>query len=308
MIWLLLFAVVCIVLFISLYTYRICFHVAKNHFEDPYEAVNQPQFIAVQKLMDHSTQIMESTQCEDISVRSQDGLSLHGRYYDIKQGAPLIIVFHGYRSPTVRDCAGAFALGLKLGYNVLAVDQRAHGKSGGQIISFGICERYDCLTWIQYANSRFGSNIPIVLSGISMGAATVLMASALDLPKNVRGIMADCPYSSPSAIIQKVCRDIGYPPALAYPFVWLGALIFGHFILTQTDAVSAVKSAKVPILLIHGEDDRFVPCEMSRQIFENRPDIVQLHTFPDAGHGLSYIIDHQRYEQICADFLSAVTG
>lgn len=309
MFWALLFAVILLtVVFVSLYTYRICFHVAKNHFEDPYEAVDQPQFVAVQKLMDRSTQIMESTQCEDVTISSHDGLTLHGRYYDIKQGAPLIIVFHGYRSPAVRDCAGAFSLGLKLGYNVLAVDQRAHGKSGGRVISFGIRERFDCHAWIEYANSRFGSNTPIVLSGISMGAATVLMAVSVELPNNVCGIMADCPYSSPSAIIRKVCREVGYPPAITYPFIWLGALLFGGFRLTQTDAVTAVKMARIPILLIHGEDDRFVPCEMCREIYQNCIDIAQLHTFPGAGHGLSYILDHERYEKICADFLHRVTG
>lgn len=299
-------AVVVIVLLLSRYTYKICFHVAKNHFEDPYQKVDDPQFRAVQHLMNKNTGIMERTECEDVYIQSHDDLTLHGRFYDVDKDAPVIIVFHGYRSPTLRDCAGGFSLGLKLGYNVLAVDQRAHGTSSGRVISFGIKERYDCLKWIDYVRQRLGDDTPIILCGISMGAATILMSASLQLPKNVRGIMADCPYSSPSAIIRKVCKDVGYPPTLAYPFLWLGALIYGGFRLDSCDAVSAVKNTDIPILLIHGGDDRFVPCEMSRLIYENCADHAQLHIFPDAGHGLSYIIDHQRYEEICLKFLKDV--
>ncbi len=299
-------AVAVIVLILSGYTYKICFHAAKDHFEDPYMQMDDPQFKPVQHLMDKSTRIMEQTECENVYITSHDGLKLHGRFYAVADKAPVIIVFHGYRSPALRDCAGGFSLGLKLGYNVLAVDQRAHGNSEGRVISFGIRERYDCLRWITYVNNRFGEDTPIILCGISMGAATILMSASLELPQNVRGIMADCPYSSPSAIIRKVCKDVGYPPALAYPFLWLGALIYGGFRLNSCDAVSAVKNTDIPILLIHGGDDRFVPCQMSKQIYENCATHAQLHIFPDAGHGLSYIVDHIRYEEICLKFLREV--
>jgi fermentation-respiration switch protein FrsA (DUF1100 family) len=299
-------AVLILILLLSRYTYKICFHVARDHFEDPYEQIDSPQFQAVQHLMDKSTRIMEQTECEDVYIKSHDGLKLHGRFYDVAKDAPVIIVFHGYRSPALRDCAGGFSLGLKLGYNVLAVDQRSHGASEGRVISFGILERYDCLKWIEYVNDRLGTDTPIILCGISMGAATILMSASLDLPKNVRGIMADCPYSSPSAIIRKVSKDVGYPPNLAFPFLWLGALVFGGFRLDSCDAVTAVKSTDIPILLIHGDDDRFVPCDMSKQIYGNCSKHAQLHIFPDAGHGLSYIIDHERYETICLKFLQEV--
>ena len=287
------------------YTYFICFHVPKKHFEDPYQKVNTPQFRQVQHLMDQSTRIMEQTGCEEVSIISYDGLKLCGWYYAVQENAPLIIVFHGYRSAALRDCAGGFALGLKWGYNVLAVDQRAHGKSEGKVITFGIKERYDCLGWIQYAIDRFGKDTRILLTGISMGAATILMATDLDLPDNVKGIMADCPYSSPAAIICKVSKDIGFPPELAYPFIWLGALLLGRFRLGSSDAASAVKNTSIPILLIHGEEDFFVPLEMSQKIHKNAPN-SQLHTFPDAGHGLSYLKDPNRYEEVCSDFLKDI--
>ena len=191
------------------------------------------------------------------------------RYYHVRDGAPLQIQFHGYRGAALRDFCGGNKLARESGQNTLVVDQRAHGKSGGNTITFGIRERLDCLSWVKYANQRFSSGTPIFLSGVSMGATTVLMASELKLPANVMGIIADCPYSSPEVIIRKVCReDMHLPPALTMPLIRLGARLFGHFVLNESSAVQAVGNKNIPILLLHGEDDRFVPCDMSREIFD----------------------------------------
>lgn len=287
------------------YTYIICFHVPRKHYEDPYQRVDTPQFRSVQHLLDQSTKILESTHCEEVTITSYDGLKLHGRYYAVQDGAPVIIAFHGYRSASLRDCAIGFSLGLKYGYNVLAVDQRAHGMSEGHVITFGIKERYDCQSWISYIKERFGEGRPILLIGISMGAATVLMAADLDLPTNVKGIIADSAYCSPADIIKKVCRDIGYPVKLTYPLIRLGALIFGSFELNAAAAINSAKRSQLPILLIHGEEDLFVPCEMSKKIHASASN-TRLYTFPDAGHGLSYLTDPTRYEAICLDFMKDI--
>ena len=291
-----------VVLF-AYYCYRICFRAPKYRHESIYDVPNGPQYETLGQKMVEISLIMESANCEWISIRADDGTKLHGRYYEYYPGAPLILAFHGYRSMALRDDAGAFALSQKLGFNIIAVDQRGHGRSDGRSITFGIRERWDCLSWIHYANRRFGSDRPIVLCGISMGAATVLMASDLDLPQNILGIMADCPYASPAGIICKVAKDRGYPPKLAYPLIWLGAKLFAGLNVKESSAAESVKHAKIPILLIHGEDDRFVPCDMSREIYQNCRSEAQLCTFPDAGHGLCYILDPRRYEKICVDFL-----
>lgn len=216
-----------------------------------------------------------------------------------------MILFHGYRSAAERDSVGGYYIAGMLKMNVIAVDHRGHGKSDGNVISFGILERKDCLCWARYAADRFG-NAPIVLCGLSMGAATVLMASELPLPDCVAGILADCPYSSPQAIIQKVCADEKYPVKLSYPFIKLGARLFGGFDLEECDALTAVKNTKVPILLIHGEDDRFVPCEMSEEICKANPRAIEFITFPKAGHGLSYLMDKTRYQNCAVKFLHSL--
>lgn len=245
---------------------------------------------------------------ETVSITSFDGWKLNGRCYHVRDGAPLAILCHGYRGTPVRDFCGGAKLCLDGGINTLLIEQRAHCSSEGHTISFGINERYDCLAWCRYAAERFGSGVPIVLMGISMGAATVLMASELDLPENVRGIIADCPYTSPGAIIGKVGEDMGLPAAGVTLAAALGARLFGHFSLDSASAVSAVRRAKVPILLIHGEDDGFVPCAMGREIAAANPEKIELATFPGAHHGTSYLADTERYTRIVRAFCERVLG
>lgn len=253
----------------------------------------------LRELHDQMTQLSG----EDISISSHDGLKLGGRYYHLHDGAMLQIQFHGYRGCGERDLCGLHRLARDMGHNTLVVSQRANGASEGNAITFGIKERYDCLAWANYAADRFGKDIPIVLSGVSMGAATVLMASELELPYNVIGIIADCGYTSPGAIIRKVSRDVRIPGWLSYPFVVIGALVFGRFCLWERGAVDAVANSKVPILLIHGEEDRYVPCDMGRQLEKAGGVRTVLKTFPNAAHGASYISDPDRYRQIVTEFL-----
>lgn len=308
MLWFLLVAaaIIGLVLAVSFYTFYVCFYSSKNRKDDPYLPIDGPQYEDARDNIIACTRIMDRAEFEWVSTRSHDGLRLRARYYHTKDDAPVLILFHGYRSAALRDCGGGYILGKKLGFNILAVDQRGHGGSDGRVISFGICERRDCLSWVEYVIARFGLETRIILSGLSMGASTVLMASALPLPANVVGTIADCPYSSPADIIRKVSRDRHLPDALAYPFIRLGARIYGCFDLEEITAAEAVKKASVPILLLHGEDDRFVPYEMSKEIFENCASPTRLHTFPDAGHGLCYMVDPLRYEAVTVDFLLSI--
>ena len=243
---------------------------------------------------------------EAVSTRSDDGLTLRGRYYHSADGAPVVIGFHGYRGTPSRDFSGGAQFYIHTGYNLLLIEERAHCGSGGHTITFGVRERYDCLRWIDYVRERFGRDCPTVIAGISMGASTVLMASGLALPNNVVGVLADSPYTSPKEIILKVSGDLGIPAGLVSPFAALGARLYGGFRLTDADASEAVRHSSVPILLIHGEDDRFVPCRMGRMIAEANPDMIEFHTFPNAGHGLSYLVDRERYEAIVCSFLGRV--
>ena len=243
---------------------------------------------------------------EPVSITSYDGLRLSGRYYRTREGAPLAILCHGYRGTPSRDFCGGADVCFSLGLNVLLIEERAHCSSGGHTVTFGVKERYDVLSWTRYAAERFGDNVKILLAGISMGGGTMLMASELGLPENVRGILADCPFTSPAEIIRSFGEKEGLPMKAAYPLAALSAWIWGGFSLTGADALEAVKRAKVPILLIHGEADGLVPCEMSRAIAEANPRLIERHTFPGADHGLSYLEDTERYTRLVTDFCARI--
>lgn len=299
-------AVCLIVLAIAYYTYRVAFYSPENRKENIYDVPDDEQYRPGRAVMISAIDEMKDLPFEEVSILSHDGLKLYGRYYHVRDDAPLQIQFHGYRGTAYRDFCGGHKLARKMGQNTLVVDQRAHGKSEGKTIAFGIHERLDCLKWIEYANGRFGSDKTVYLSGVSMGAATVLMASELELPDNVKAIIADSPYSSPEAIIKKVCKDMGFPPKLAFPFIRLGARLFGGFSIRAATAVEAVKKAKKPVLILHGEDDRFVPCAMSEEIFNAYGGEKRRETFLGAGHGISYIVDPKRYEQVVGEFLDSL--
>lgn len=286
------------------YAYRVAFFSPMKG-RDQIPTIRGEQYDPYREDMARVYQQLNERPCEFVSITSHDGLKLSGRYYYVKDGAPLDICFHGYRSSAMTDFSGGSELSFQLEHNVLLVDERAHGKSEGRTISFGIQERQDLLRWVDYAINRFGSDVQILLYGVSMGGATVLMASELDLPANVKGIIADCPYSSPIDIILFVGRDMPIPQWLIRPFAILGAKIFGGFDLNETDAARAVKNTKVPILIIHGDDDRFVPCEMSNIVSSN-PQMVTRYTIHNAGHGISYLVDTQQYHKYVKEFLDKV--
>lgn len=300
--------VMLLILLAALYCYCTAFYSPKRKRSSIDDPVIGPQYEMFSEHIHRISHIMERIPFDAVTIQSFDKCNLYGRYYHVKDGAPVEILFHGYRSCAFRDCSGGHALSRKMGFNALVVDQRAHGNSGGVTITFGINESKDCISWINYVNERFGVNTPIILSGLSMGAATVLMATGFDLPDNVACVIADSPYSAPSAIIEKVCADLHYPVALCKPLLYLGARLFGNFQLNAFSAKSAVSKAKIPILLIHGEDDLLVPCPMSFEIAAVSPSPVVVHTFPQAGHGLSYMVDPLRYERIVYEFLLPITG
>lgn len=297
--------VLALVLAVSYYCYESCFYYPVQKRSGPEDPILGQQHQAFYPKVLEMTRTMAAIPCEEIRISANDGTQLFGRYYAVQSQAPIMLLMHGYQSCVFRDCSGGFEMARSMGFNALAVDHRAHGESSGRTITFGVQERKDCLCWIAYLNRRFGSQNPIILNGLSMGAATVLMAADLPLPPNVACVIADSPYSSPAAIIRKVCKDRKIPSQLAMPFIRLGARIYGKFNLQESSAVSAVTGTKLPILLIHGMDDRFVPCRMSEEIAENCA-ACTLELFPGAGHGLSFLVDPIRYKRIVLRFLMGI--
>ena len=190
--------------------------------------------------------------------------------------------------------------------NALPQTQRAHGYSGGHTITMGVKERYDARDWTVWARSRFGPEVPIFLMGVSMGAATVLLAAGLNLPDNVCGIVADCGYTSPREITRKCLPEYlpGMPLELTYAVGRLGAILFGHFDPEDADCEAAAAQSKVPILFVHGDADGFVPYDMGKRNYEAcRAKGKKFLTVHGAEHAVSYYHDNDAYTKQATEFL-----
>ncbi len=240
----------------------------------------------------------------ELLVIEANGVQLAAHRYTQKNPIGRIVMFHGYRSVAEVDFSCAMDLYYSLGYELILVDQRAHGKSSGSWIGFGVLERYDCLSWLNYLNNTYGA-IPTFLSGISMGCSTILMALEFPLPDNVRGIIADCGFTSPKEIIAHVMRrDFHLPPALLLPPLSLFSKFFAGYSFGECSTLNTVPKATVPILFIHGKDDTFVPPEMTVRNFEACQSEKKLILVDGAGHGTSFLQDRPRVEQELRTFFS----
>ena len=288
--------------FASYYAYRVAFWADRTKKRDPYSGIDKRGYKPYEPKLRALIDNIISLPYESVEICARDGTRLFARYYHACDGAPLEIQCHGYRSTSLRDFAGSGIAYKERPYNLLLIDQRSHGESGGKVITFGIKERFDILDWIKYGIDRFGQDVKILLYGISMGGATVLMAAGEKLPENVRCVIADSPYSSPLDIIAKVGAEKGFPRLLVKPLAICGARLFGGFSLTSASPREAVARASVPILILHGDADSFVPDYMSDEIAAQNPAVI-LKKFAGADHAASYLADTEGYLSLVDGFV-----
>lgn len=292
------------VLVISYICFKIAFY-AEDRDPQTYEESDIPEgeiYERFRESMEKWTKETKEMKSELFSITTFDGLKLYGKFYEYKKGAPIELMFHGYRGNAYRDLSGGVQRCFKLGHSAFIVDQRCSKRSEGNVITFGIKEHKDCLCWVDFLVKHFGNDVKIILCGISMGAATVLMAAGNDLPKNVIGVLADCGYNSPKDIIKKVIKQMKIPVNIGYFFVKLGARIYGHFDLEEYSPEQALKNCKVPVIFFHGESDDFVPCYMSKLNYDACNSKKRIVTIKGAGHGLAYLVDPEKYLASLTEF------
>ncbi|MDE6312955.1 MAG: alpha/beta hydrolase [Lachnospiraceae bacterium] len=244
---------------------------------------------------------------EDVYQYSHDGLKLHATHFPGPGKNKLVICFHGYTSEGMKDYIGLSGYYLKKGYGMLLVDERAHGKSQGKQIGFGCLDRRDALKWLEWAVEVYGEEVQIIFHGTSMGASTVLMASGLELPKQVKGIVADCGFTSPKEVFTHVLHSMYHMPA--FPIIQIADVINkkrAGYGLDECNAAREVRKATVPILMIHGDADTFVPSSMCDEIYENCASQKKKVIIKGAAHAESYYKDTQKYEEALNEFLEEI--
>lgn len=242
---------------------------------------------------------------ERVKLTSFDGLTLTALYLPVKNPRGTVIAFHGYRSLATIDFALEVEFFHRLGFDVLLPYQRSHGESQGKYITFGAKERFDCRDWAKYAAARFPGE-DIFLMGISMGAATVLLSLGTEVPENVKGVVADCGFTSPWEIVRHVAkRDFHLP---AFPLLYLLDLVcrgVAGFSLKEADTRKALAGSRLPVLFLHGAADDFVPVAMTQENYRACRGEKSLYLVPGAGHAQSYAADTPGCQERIGAFLRA---
>ena len=298
------FLVLILVFFlVMLYFFRITFvKMNMGNFDDvndPCNSVLGEFKEAVGKGIEH----INSTPCKWVETYSFDKLCLKARYFDNGK-KNTVILFHGYRSSAGRDFSCALKLYTDLGFNVLLVDQRAHGRSEGRLITFGVKESRDVISWIDFANKKYAPE-KILLGGMSMGATTVLLAAGTKLPENVKAVVADCGYTSPTEIIKIVAKNfLKIKADIFIPFLNIFCRLFGGFSIKGVSTLKSLKKCEIPVIFIHGKADTFVPCEMSERAFAVCNEKSRIVIIDKAYHGMSFLVDESEITNQLREFVA----
>ena len=257
----------------------------------------------VEAMLSAASHALEEKVSERVEIVSADGIRLVGHWYPCENAQRVIVAMHGWRSCWSRDFGTIADFWHNNGCSILFAEQRGQNNSEGDYMGFGLLERYDCRDWVKWVNQRCESKLPVYLGGISMGATTVLMASGLKLPENVRGIIADCGFTSPHAIWKHVVENNFHVPyglsARAANDLCKKKINTGS---RDYSAADALRESDIPVLFIHGTDDSFVPVEMTYESYKSCAAPKRLLVVPGANHGMSYHLDREGYEKANLDF------
>jgi len=268
-----------------------------------------PAWESYDEMMKDADAWLEKQPTEKLSITSFDGLTLRGTYVPDPNARACVILFHGYRSNGMRDYAPLLPFYARNGLSTLVIDQRGCGTSEGQYITFGMLERQDALSWARYMDERFGGKMPLVLEGISMGATTVMLSADLPLPDTVAGLIADCGFTSPWDIITHCAKKwFNLPPFPALHLLSLTAKAVAGFGYRDCSTVETLSRSTRPIFFLHGGKDDFVPTYMTEQNYAAAAGWKGKLIIPEAGHGLSYLLEMERCQQELLGYMDHILG
>ncbi|KAA0550048.1 alpha/beta hydrolase [Bacillus sp. BGMRC 2118] len=251
--------------------------------------------------------LMEWTEQQDfnvVEIKSHDGLTLKGRYLENPESnGKVVILAHGYRGSS-EQMPGVTQYYYELGYDVLKPDARGHGDSEGEYIGYGWHDRKDYVKWVEFLTEEKGKH-SIFLHGFSMGAATVLMTSGEELPREVKGIIADSGYTS---VKEELSHQLKYMYKLpAFPIIDVTSIVTkmrAGYSFEEASAVEAVKKNTLPLFIIHGDQDELVPTSMADEIYDAAKSKKELWIVEGAGHTEAYTIAEEVYKEKLKKFLA----
>lgn len=246
---------------------------------------------------------LENNPPEYKAVMSDDGYKLIGAEFDNdRNNHKWVLMLHGYTGWKEEMYIYAYDY-YKWGFSIFVPDLRCQGSSEGDFIGMGYTDSRDCLLWIRLI-LKMDPEAEIVIHGQSMGAATALMMSGLDLPENVKCIVSDAAYTDAYSMFgDKITDWFGLPP---FPFVDSAVLCLklrGGYDLKKASALDAVKTSKTPTLFIHGDEDRMISVDMAYELYEAENAEKQLYIIPGAGHAQCRDKNPEEFTQVIYDFV-----
>ncbi|MBR2759885.1 MAG: alpha/beta hydrolase [Solobacterium sp.] len=252
---------------------------------------------------------LASRPLEEVSVRSEEGYLLKGSYFPCADAERIVLCAHGYRGNPIEDFSAIAGWLHEHGSDLLLIDQRATNRSEGNFITFGAKEKTDVKRWCDWLEKRNEKQLPVYLYGVSMGASTVLLASGLELPDGVKGIIADCGYSSIRSTFEDRVRESFhlFPYPLMYFMEYWCRKIAG-FTLEEGDVGRALETNTLPVLFLHGEEDHFVKPENTLRNFEACKADKKLVIVPGASHLISSIVNPNLYTENLKEFFERCEG
>lgn len=269
------------------------------------EMADMEQWEKYKKIIGPRSEWVHSRELEHIFIRARDGIKLSGWCLPCEKPTDkLVIILHGYTSKGLDSAAHAYFFS-QMGFDCIMPDHRAHGESEGDYIGFGILDRFDCCSWIEYVRKRFGNDKKIILHGTSMGAATALMTAEMPEARDpVKGVISDCAYTSPYDVFAHILkRDYHLPE---FPIMHINSVICqkkAGYGFKDHSTLESVKNIKCPVLFIHGAEDKFVPTSMTFRNYETCTAPKDLLIVENAGHGASYYENMEQYEETERNFI-----
>jgi len=198
----------------------------------------------------------------EYTMTSVRGRRLKGFYYlsGEKPSGRIAFIVHGYRADHAVAAGVHFDYYMSRGYDVFCPDHEAAGESEGHIIGYDFYESRDCMSWLSFLTKELGENIQVVLHGYSMGGGTVLKMSDR-VPAQVKFIVSDSGYTGAEEILTK---DLG---AEACRVLRHMNRLIGGYDIRATDVRGNLERAAIPILFVHGEQDKTVPYHMGTELY-----------------------------------------
>ena len=242
---------------------------------------------------------------ESADIISFDGLRLHAEFLRGEPGTKVTMIFcHGYKSEAAFDFAAMYDFYRSLGYNLVYLNMRAHGKSGGKYIGFGVLDRFDVQSWAKKVAELF-PDTSIFLHGMSMGAASILQSADLELDPAVCGIIADCGFSSTNEVFRNLVGGLYHLPATPFVDIFeaVNRMTAGYG-FTDADSVRSMERSRLPLAYICGDCDRYVPLDMAMRIYNACVQDKVLLIAEGAGHAASFMTENEKYRNLITEFIN----